>query len=208
MDRKNPLGLIKAFRRAFRRKDKVSLVIKVAHAHQFPQDAARLRAAARQAGVILFEQSLSRADLNGLIQTCDCYVSLHRSEGFGLTMAEAMLFARPVIGTAYSGNLEFMDRSNSILIDHKLVPVGREIGPIPKDYLWAQPSIDMAAEAMRWVYEHPTEASDLGQRAKQSAEETLSMLAAGRRFARRLEEIDNLTNQADNFPRLLSVDSR
>ena len=136
MERKNPLGLIEAYRRAFRRNDKVSLVIKVGHTHLFPQDAARLRAAARQAGVTLFEQSLSRAELNGLIEECDCYVSLHRSEGFGLTMAEAMLFARPVIGTAYSGNLEFMDRSNSILIDYELVPVGREIGPIPKDYLW------------------------------------------------------------------------
>ena len=61
MERKNPLGLIEAIRRAFRRSDKVSLVIKVGHTHLFPQDAARLRAAARQAGVILFEQSLSRA---------------------------------------------------------------------------------------------------------------------------------------------------
>ena len=60
---------------------------------------------------------------------------------------------------------------------------------------------------MRWVYEHPTEASDLGQRAKQAAEETLSMLAAGRRFAA-LEEIHNLTNQVDNFPSLLSLDSK
>lgn len=189
MERKNPLNLIEAYRRAFRRDDKVSLVIKVGHTHVYSQEAARLRSAARRAGVMLLEQTLPRAELNGLIQACDCYISLHRSEGYGLTMAEAMLFGRPVIGTAYSGNLEFMDRSNSILIDHELVPVGRGSGFVPEHYLWAQPSIDKAADAMRWVYEHPAEASDLGRRAQQSAEETLSMLAAGRRFARRLEEI-------------------
>jgi len=207
-ERKNPTGLITAFRRAFRADDKATLVIKAGNLRMHPEEASRLRAAARRAGTIILDQTLPRGELNGLIQACDCYVSLHRSEGFGLTIAEAMLLGKPVIATAYSANVEFMGRGTSLLVGYELVPVGRQIGPYSKDLLWAEPSVAEAAEAMRWVYEHPTEASDLGQRAKQTAEETLSMLAAGRRFARRLEEIDKLTNQADNFPRLLSVDSR
>ena len=188
-ERKNPLGLITAFRRAFRSDDKTTLVIKAGNLRMHPEEASRLHAAARQAGAIILDQTLPRGELNGLIQACDCYVSLHRSEGFGLTMAEAMLLGKPVIATGYSGNLEFMDRGNSLLIGHKLVPVGRQIGPYSKDLLWAEPSVVEAAEAMRWIHENADEARALGERARISAEETLSLQAAGKRFARRLEEI-------------------
>ena len=118
-ERKNPLGLITAFRRAFRSDDKATLVIKARNLRSHPEEASRLRAAARQAGAIILDQTLHRGELNGLIQACDCYVSLHRSEGFGLTMAEAMLLGKPVIATGYSGNLDFMDRGNSLLIGYK-----------------------------------------------------------------------------------------
>jgi glycosyltransferase involved in cell wall biosynthesis len=189
-ERKNPLGLITAFRRAFRSDDKTTLVIKAGNLRKMhPEEASQLRAAARQTGTIILDQTLPRGELNGLIQACDCYVSLHRSEGLGLTMAEAMLLGKPVIGTAYSANLEFMDRGNSLLIGYELVPVGRQIGPYSKDLLWADPSVGQAAEAMRWVHENANEARALGARARISAEETLSLQAAGKRFARRLEEI-------------------
>ena len=133
IERKNPLGLITAFRRAFRSDDKTTLVIKATNLRMHPEEASRLRAAARRAGTIILDQTLPRGELNGLIQACDCYVSLHRSEGFGLTMAEAMLLGKPVIATAYSANLEFMDRGNSLLVGYELVPVGRQIGPYSKD---------------------------------------------------------------------------
>jgi GT2 family glycosyltransferase/glycosyltransferase involved in cell wall biosynthesis len=188
-ERKNPLGLITAFRRAFRSDDKATLAIKAGNLRMHPEEESRLRAAARQARVILLDQTLPRGELNGLIQACDCYVSLHRSEGFGLTMAEAMLLSKPVIATGYSGNIEFMDRDNSLLISSKLVPVGRQIGPYSKDLQWAEPSIAEAAEAMRWVHEHLDDARALGAKARNSAERTLSLVAAGKRFAHRLEEI-------------------
>ena len=188
-ERKNPFGLIAAFRRAFRADDKATLVIKAGNLKMHPEEASRLRAAARQSGTIILDQTLPRGELNGLIQACNCYVSLHRSEGFGLTMAEAMLLGKPVIATAYSANLEFMDRGNSLLIGCELVPVGRQIGPYSKDLLWAEPSVAEAAEAMRWIHENADEARALGERALISAEETLSLQAAGKRFARRLEEI-------------------
>jgi len=199
-ERKNPLGLITAFRRAFRSDGKATLVIKAGNLRRCAEEDSRIRAAARQAGAIILDQTLPRGELNGLIQACDCYVSLHRSEGFGLTMAEAMLLGKPVIGTAYSANLEFMDRGNSLLIGYELVPVGRQIGPYSKDLLWAEPSVVEAAEAMRWIHEHADEARALGERARISAEETLSLQAAGKKFARRLEEI--------KMNKTVSLDSR
>jgi glycosyltransferase involved in cell wall biosynthesis len=119
-------------------------------------------------------------------------VSLHRSEGLGLTLAEAMVLGRPVIATGYSGNLEFMNPSNSILVDYELTTLDRELVPgvtYPKGYRWARPSLEAAARAMRWVHENPEEARALGERARRSAEASLSLEAAGRRFAGRLRQI-------------------
>jgi glycosyltransferase involved in cell wall biosynthesis len=205
-ERKNPLGLITAFRRAFRFDDKVTLVIKAAGLSSQAEEGSRLRAEARGVGAVILEQVLSRAELNGLIQACDCYVSLHRSEGFGMTMAEAMMLGRPVIATGYSGNLEFMDKDNSLLISCKLVPVGRQIGPYSKDWHWAEPSVTKAAEAMRWVHENLDDARALGAKARVSAEATLSLVAAGKRFARRLEQIRmNRTSKHDSAAGAVAV---
>ncbi len=182
-ERKNPQGVIEAFRRAFRADDDATLVIKAGNLKKDPHTGAVLREAARASATLLLEEHLPRSELNGLMQACDCYVSLHRSEGFGLTMAEAMLLGKPVIGTAYSANTEFMDSSNSLLVDYKLVPVGRQLGPYSDDLIWAEPSIEQAAEAMRWVHENRDQARRLGEEARNSAEDRLSLRAAGQRFA-------------------------
>ncbi len=85
---------------------------------------------------------------------CDCYVSLHRSEGFGLTMAEAMLLEKPVIATRYSGNLAFMTDANSFLCDYKLRRIGKGSEPYPPDARWAEPDIAHAAKLMRFVHDN------------------------------------------------------
>ena len=97
---------------------------------------------------------------------CDCYVSLNRSEGFGLTMAEAMAYGKPVIATNYSGNVDFMHQGNSHLIPFKLVPISKGCDPYPVDAKWADPDIDAAAAAMRRVFNDPTAARVLGERAR------------------------------------------
>jgi glycosyltransferase involved in cell wall biosynthesis len=95
--------LIRAFRRAFSPCDKVALLIKTSRGKADPQGWARLEAAARERNVVLIDQLESRARAYGYIAACDCFVSLHRSEGFGLGLAEAMLLGKPVIATNYSG---------------------------------------------------------------------------------------------------------
>ena len=82
-----------------------------------------------------------------LTALCDCYVSLHRAEAFGLAMAEAMWFGKPVIATGYSGNLDYMTARTARLVEHRLVAIGPAHGPLPADGRWAEPDIEHAASA-------------------------------------------------------------
>ena len=106
------------------------------------------------------------AGRDALAAVCDCYISLHRAEGFGLTIAEAMLLEKPTIATGYSGNLEFMTDSNSFLCGYHLRRVGHGSNPYPSDARWADPKIGEAAELMRFVYENPEEAQRRGKRGR------------------------------------------
>jgi glycosyltransferase involved in cell wall biosynthesis len=189
MERKNPLGLITAFRRAFRTGERASLIIKVSRAEADPAGWQRLQEEARRAGVFLINEILPRDEVSALMQACDCYVSLHRSEGFGLTMAEAMLLGKPVIATAYSGNLDFMSPDNSRLVSCRRVPITRELPFYRKGCLWADPDLEQAAHWMRWVYDHAEEARALGQRGRADVSRLLSFRSAGERMARRLQEL-------------------
>ena len=136
---------------------------------------------------MLIDRVLSREESYGLMNACDCYVSLHRSEGFGLTMAEAMFFGKPVVATAYSGNLDFMSVDNSLLIPYEKTPLPRDYMVYRKGCVWAEPSVAAAAEAMRRVVGRRAEARALGERARQDVTAKLSLEAYGRRMRERLE---------------------
>jgi glycosyltransferase involved in cell wall biosynthesis len=190
MPRKNPLGLIRAFRLAFRPSDPVELVIKVSPQEKYyPDWWAELRAAARDNWVSLIDRSLGRGELLALMNATDAYVSLHRSEGFGLTMAEAMLLGKPTIATGYSGNLDFMTPHNSYLVRHERATIADDVPPYPKGCTWAEPSVEHAAELMRRVFENPEEVRAVAARGQAEAASLLSPAAAGRRMAARLGEI-------------------
>jgi glycosyltransferase involved in cell wall biosynthesis len=189
MERKNPLGLIRSFRRAFRPDEGAALVVKVSRGPADPAERGRLLGAAGEAGVTVIDAVLPREDSLALLAACDCYVSLHRSEGFGLSLAEAMLLGKPVVATGYSGNLDFMSADNSLLVDARRVPLERDYPPYPRGAAWAEPSEDHAARLMRWAFDHPEEAKALGERARRDAQERLSPAAAGGRMRRRLEAV-------------------
>lgn len=193
-ERKNPLGLVEAFCAAFGPQDGPVLVVKSINADQRPADAERLRL--RVAGlphVLLMEDYLDADARDALMAACDCYVSLHRSEGLGLTMAEAMAWGKPVIATRYSGNLEFMTDENSYLVDWSPVPIPADAAPYPPGSTWAEPDLAHAARLLRRVIEHPEEAAARGARAAQDIASVHSPAAAGRRIAARLAEIAELT---------------
>src|SRR5438876_736574 len=157
MERKNPHALLDAFARAFHRDEPVQLVLKTFRGDLHPILIRDLRRAAEGIGALVIDEVLSREDSYALMHACDCYVSLHRSEGFGLTMAEAMLMGKPVIATGYSGNLDFMDERNSLLVDCKVVALERDVPPYKRGFRWGEPSVEHAARHLRWVYEQKVE---------------------------------------------------
>ena len=105
--------------------------------------------------MVLYERYVSRQERDAITAACDCYVSLHRSEGFGFTVAEAMAFGRPAISTGYSGTMDFTTAANSYLVDYSLVPIGEGADPYPPEGEWAEPDLDHAAALMRQVVEQP-----------------------------------------------------
>jgi glycosyltransferase involved in cell wall biosynthesis len=167
-DRKNPFGVIDAFCRAFAPGEGPSLVVKSINGMAALSELERVRLhAAGRDDVQVVDGYLSALDQAALVASCDAYVSLHRAEGFGYTMAEAMLAGRPVVATGYSGNLEFMDERNSFLVGYDLVPISPDNDPYPVGTPWADPDLDEAAAAMRRIVEDPAGAAAVGGRARQ-----------------------------------------
>jgi glycosyltransferase involved in cell wall biosynthesis len=189
-ERKNPLGAIEAFTRAFAPGSGAVMLIKSMGAEHDPAAHRRLRAAVEaHPDVHLIERRLSRAQRDGLMAACDCYVSLHRAEGFGYTLAESMWLAKPVIATGYSGNLDFMSSENSHLVDYRLVAIGSGNDPYPAEGVWAEPDLDQAARLMRAVFERPREAALRGERAAAEIRASHGPDAAGRAMVARLRQV-------------------
>jgi len=166
LERKNPLGLIRAFTEAFPEGSGPALVIKTINGDKRLLEMEKLRYAARgRRDIILMDGYLSPIENSTATALADCYVSLHRSEGFGLTMAEAMALGKPTIATGYSGNLEFMTPENSYLSPYRLCPVGLERDPYPAASQWAEPDTEAAAQLLREVYSNREAAELRGRRA-------------------------------------------
>jgi len=185
-ERKNPGAIIEAFSKAFPNKKDVKLILKVSHskAYWHPRigkiteqlnqlilliDKYRLRDS-----VIIIEEPLSMNDFMALINISDCYISLHRGEGFGLGMFRAMFCGKPVIATKYSGNMEFMNPGNSLLVDYKKTEISQNLGVYRKGWSWADPNTDMAAAHMLKLYNDRNFAARLGEKAKQSIQDYCS----------------------------------
>ncbi len=183
------------------------LIIKVSRGSDYPVEFERLKRRAKNVDAIIIDRSLPAEELNGLIAACDCYVSLHRSEGLGFTLAEAMMLGKPTIATAYSGNLDFMDESNSLLVGYDLIETDADVDHYKKGHRWANPSIPEAARAMRWIFENPTAARTLGECARQSAVRYFSPGHCGRKMLERLNEIDAAQKGKRSVPNANSVGS-
>jgi len=186
MERKNPLGLIAAFKKAFGESEEAALLIK---SSRVDADGMTEMKAAAGANISIVDTVIGREEVNALFRACDCYVSLHRSEGFGLTIAEAMVASKPVIATAFSGNMDFMTARNSYLVRYNLTEIERDHSPYRKGWHWAEPDIDHAAELMRRVVEKRDEALDLGRQAREDVLRLMHPDVVGQRMKARLMEI-------------------
>jgi glycosyltransferase involved in cell wall biosynthesis len=190
-ERKNPFGAIEAFERAFAGgHEPVELVVKVSNGERDQQAMARLRAlAARDARIHLVADYLDRPTLNCLIDSADCFVSLHRAEGFGLVNAEAMARGKVVIATGWSGNMDFMSPENSLPVDYVLQPIASDIGPYRAGQRWAEPDLDDAAQKMQRVAADQRLRERLGQRARADCTAQLAPPVVGRLLQARLGAI-------------------
>ena len=188
VERKNPFDTIDAFVGAFAPGEGAKLAIKCINPDANRAAHERLQhVAARHPDVQIIEGYVSAADKNSMIASADCYVSLHRSEGYGLTLAESLLLGKPVIATRYSGNLDFMSPNGSWLVDAEMVPVGPGNDPYPADGEWAQPDVAQASRYMREIFDDPAAARERAARGAETIRRTHSPWAAGATMAARLE---------------------
>ncbi len=173
--RKNPLAAIEAFRMAFGTRSDRLLVVKVGNPELEASDFAILeRAVAGSPNIRLLTEVLSGPDNHALTREADIILSLHRSEGFGLVPAEAMLLGKPVVATGWSGNLEFMDETNAALVGYRLVPARDPRGVFEAPgAVWAEPDIPAAASLLARLAEDAAYRAELGVRAEKAAREAL-----------------------------------
>ena len=120
------------------------------------------------------DEVIDRSHVQALQRCADAYVSLHRAEGFGLGLAESMRIGKPVIATAWSGNMDFMNHDNSCLVDYRLVPVGEGEYPHHAGQRWAEPDVECAARHMRRIVVEPAFAKRIGARAAQDISQRFS----------------------------------
>jgi glycosyltransferase involved in cell wall biosynthesis len=187
VERKNPFGAIEAFCRAFPQPHPggpVLVVKSINGGRRWDSHERLLLATAHRDDIVVIDAHLDRADQMALLRSCDCLVSLHRSEGLGLHCAEAMWLGRPVVATRYSGNLDFMDDDCAALIDAELVPVEHGEGVYASSARWADPDLDQAAAWMRRLVDEPALAAHLGAAGRAKMERQPTAADTGRRIAR------------------------
>lgn len=188
--RKNPFGAVDAFRRAFGASGRTAqLVIKASRLDLYPAQHRALGEAVAAVGGRLIDTYLDRPALAGLFHACDTYLSLHRSEGFGLTVAEAMAAGKPVVATAYSGPLDFMAPDTAALVRWTPGQVPADAAPYPPGARWAEPDLDDAAAHLARLAAEPAEGIALGRRAAAAITSTHGPSAIGARLSARLQHL-------------------
>lgn len=189
--RKNPYATIDAYEKAFgKNSQEAILIIKTSVGERFAKEKIELANYIKNnKSIVLIEKTLPREELNALINNCDVYVSLHRSEGFGLTMAEAMYFGKPVIATGYSANVEFMNNENSYLISYDLIPTSHNYFYSNLNCQWADANVNEASLVMRNLADNPSERIRIGHKAKKDIQNLLSPQHIGNKIKDRLNYI-------------------
>jgi glycosyltransferase involved in cell wall biosynthesis len=191
--RKNPFAVVEAFRQVIRTKKfgAISLVLKVSGAEQEPAIYQKIVEATEEFGtrVVILKDIMTDTEVKNLVRCCDCFVSLHRSEGYGRGMAEAMFLGKAVIATGYSGNMDYMDRDVAFLVDYELSPLKAGEYPHWEGQVWAEADVDQAAEYMKMLVERPQLGRDIGERARLKIRQGFGYREIGMRYRKRIDQI-------------------
>lgn len=189
-ERKNPIATIQAFKKASEGRNNTQLVIKCVNGERYPREFHQMMSAIdNDRRITVMNGYISPEETLDLINICDAFISLHRSEGFGLALTEAMIMKKPVIATYYSGNTDFMNDSNGFTVKYRLVRLQQTYGPYAKGNEWAEPDTDDAALQMRTILDHPVEAARRAARARQTIQTKHSADVVGGLIKKRFEAI-------------------
>lgn len=192
--RKNPRAVLEAFRRVVKARpySNVRLAIK-AHGGNDRTSADLIAEFDDIAGRVTFlDRTMTDNEVKNLVRCCDAFVSLHRSEGFGRGMAEAMFLGKPVVATGYSGNMDFMNEANSYPVPYRLVPLAPDSYPFWQDQSWADADVEYAASAMQKLVDAPQEGRVLGRHASTDIRRHLSYRATGTRYLARIAQLRDM----------------
>lgn len=206
MERKNPKAILSAFERIceLRSNRDIRLVLKVneekGHSGAREEFLRLLHQSRWKERIILLEKNLPEDEMKNLIRCCDCFISLHRSEGFGRGLAEAMYLGKPVIGTAYSGNMDYMTEENSCPVSYTLVKVKEGEYPHAEGQVWAEPDIDEAVSWMLKLIDDPQFGAEIGKKASRTIRVYFSYRAMGLRYLLRLKEISEEKKVILSYP--------
>ncbi|TZG00269.1 glycosyltransferase (plasmid) [Chryseobacterium panacisoli] len=188
--RKNPEATLEAFTTVFK-EDKNSVLIVKTHNLERSKDAQKaLEAYNNIPNVIIINEHFSKEKLHSLIQQSDVLISLHGSEGFGLTMAEAMAYGKIVVGTGYSGNLDFMNINNSFLIQYDFIKTSNTKGLIDEGLTLARPSLKDAVEKLQYIKNNFENLTAIKENAESQIADNFSIRSIGELFKIRLDFID------------------
>lgn len=189
-ERKNPGGALAAYCAAFPEdRGETALILKIGGGEQGRQEADALRSGLGRSDILILEDVLSEARLYALMSLCDVFISLHRSEGFGFPIAEAMALGLPAVVTGYSGNMDFCTPENSVCVGYTLRPLGEAaVPPYGSEQLWAEPDIPAAACALRRLHEDRAYRQALGLAGQTAVRERCSAENCFRFLRTALEE--------------------
>jgi len=192
IERKNPQGVIRAFQKAFPgSSDSVRLIIKTTNAGTHPKELKKIESLINgDSRIEIRDDYLTQEEMRGLIRSADAYISLHRAEGLGMGLAEAMYMGKPTIATAYSGNLEFMNEANSVLIPYQLIQVNQGDYPNGAGVCWAEPDIEAAVLSMQELSSNRALQMKIGKNAQITMHTGYSHHEVGRFIEQHLKNIN------------------
>lgn len=186
-ERKNPFGAIDAFKVAFEPGDNsVRLIVKANNA-EGPLMQRLISSTREYNNIEILDTHLDREEIDYLISQIDCFVSLHRSEGFGLVPAEAMAMGKATLLTAWSGNTDYMTPDNCRPVAYKLTPLGQDFGPYDAHQEWAEPDLQDAAAGMKELVQDPERVRQMGDNARITISSLLSAKVVGAKMMKRIE---------------------
>jgi glycosyltransferase, family 1 len=187
MERKNPYAVIEAFKSAFKAEENVGLIVKINNISK--DELNEIKKHLYGYKVFFINKILPKKDVNALIKLADVYVSLHRAEGFGLVLAEAMRFGTPTIATNYSSNTEFQNKKNACLVNYELKEVGENKSLYKKDDIWAEPNVKEAANYMKRLYNDKSYYNYIKENAMEYITQNLNIEKQKRLITQRVYEI-------------------